>query len=282
MANATPKNLLRRRGFAARQTVLGGLLLGVFAVGPANAQSAGQARAAADLPDLSRARDDGTVSAAPSGNGVSLGYRDGASRFTIVPGYSKLGKAELGVNGALWLDGNHRIALGGGASQARYKQGAYANLGLNLGEAAQLLLTADYLRQNFEFNFASGATRTDASQTGLGASLRMRVPAGPLRSVSLDAWQASAATIDLANRNFARDGATLFELWNDPRRIAGSTTTGGRGTLHFEPWRDAELGLGLGQERLAWHYSTGDQTRLRNTASLDLSLPITDSARLVV
>jgi hypothetical protein len=85
----------------------------------------------------------------------------------------------------------------------------------------------------------------------------------------MNGYVAKTASRDLADKTFAVDTATLYELWNDPRRIAGGKVTGLQGKLGFSPSQNSVVTVSLGQERLSYDLLTGADRVNRFTGGVE-------------
>ncbi|MDO8464583.1 MAG: Ig-like domain-containing protein [Gallionella sp.] len=88
-------------------------------------------------------------------------------------------------------------------------------------------------------------------------------------SAEINAYLADTPSRDLADKSYAVDTAALYELWNDPRRVAGGRVTGLQGRLAFAPLPGAAFKLGAGGERQEYDYLTGKQSTTRATGSAE-------------
>ena len=88
-------------------------------------------------------------------------------------------------------------------------------------------------------------------------------------SAEINAYLADTPSRDLADKSYAVDTAALYELWNDPRRVAGGRVTGLQGRLAFAPLPGATFKLGAGGERQEYDYLTGKQSTTRATGSAE-------------
>jgi len=157
---------------------------------------------------------------------------------------------------------------------------AYANLGLRLGDKQRLILSAAQLQQDLEIDFPSGRDRADLTQNAAGLTWRMQLSQGLLDHAELTAYSARTGSRDLADVGYAIDTASLYELWNDPRRIAGGKVSGAQARVGLNPWQGGGLTLGLGQENLEYDLQGGGEKHQRSTASLGLEQQLGERTRL--
>lgn len=224
--------------------------------------------------------------------------RQGPAPFAIVPGNDRIGltgggqnhrfslqaetsrqlDASVGLRGATILgDG---LAIGGGAQLGKYSHELFLNLGWQPAVGQHLVLTAGQLHQKLEFDFPSGRDRAGMTQNSAGLAWRFALGKGWVEHAEFSAYTARTASTDLADKTWSIDTATLFELWNDPRRVAGGQLDGFSGKLGMRPWDGARLEAGLGFERLRYKLLAGDETHRRPTASLGLEQALTADTRL--
>lgn len=241
---------------------------------------------AQQLPDLPASNSDAPVRLSPQGSANSsrldATHRTGSRLLTASTEWSKQNALSVLVRGGLLpSDG---IAVGGGLRLGSSTQEAFATLGWQPVVGHRLLITASGQQQEQEFNFLSGKQKTSVSQTGVGGSWRMALSEGReralLRFVQLDAWRVQSDSRDLADRNYSVDSAPLYELWSDPRRIAGATSIGLQAKLSLAPWADSRLDLGLGSERMQWDYLTGAQTSSKAVGSIEWQQQLAEGIRL--
>jgi hypothetical protein len=263
-------------------------LLAVFPVAspqPATAAESSSAPASAatgnpqnnTLPDLAQPLPSQT-SVRPSGNGIALDSADANSRFSANIETSQNTGASAGVGGA-WTVGDIG-ALGGGVRMGGNLSELFINLGLRLGDTQQLILTGGQLKQDLEFSFPSGNSRANMTQYSGGASWRFNLDNGIIDYAEANAYTSRTASRDLADKTYAVDTATLYELWNDPRRIAGGSITGLQGRLGLKPWGSGRINLGFGQENLQYDLLTGTDKHNRTTGSFGLEQTLDGQTKL--
>ena len=237
------------------------------------------ASAAAELPDLGTPKPSASrTTLQPAANGFTVDSRDTGSRLTATAESSQRTDSALGLRGAFALA--EGAALGGGLMAGRNKTELFANLGWNLDAASRLVLTGAQLKQKLDFDFPSGKARADMTQNAFGASYRYRLGGSLIDHAEFTAYAASTASRDLGDVDYTVDTAALYELWRDPRRVAGGKVSGFQGRLGLTPWQGGGVKLGLGQERLAYDLSTGAETHNRATASANLEQALTANLRL--
>lgn len=199
-------------------------------------------------------------------------------RFSLQTETSRQLGASVGLRGGMVL--TDTLVFGGGAHMGGRGNEIFLNLGWRFTDAQRLLFTAGQLRQKLEFDFPSGRDRAGMTQNSVGASWRLDLGGGTLEHAEFAAYTARTASHDLTDKTWSIDTATLFELWNDPRRVAGGQLDGFSGKLGARPWDGARLEAGLGVERLRYKLLAGDETHRRPTASLGLEQALTANTRL--
>jgi hypothetical protein len=144
-----------------------------------------------------------------------------------------------------------------------------ANAGFQLGDSQRLIVSFGQLTQQLDINFASGKDKANLTQTTTAISYQAYLGGGLLNGVELNGYQADTPSQDLADKLYTVETATLFEQWNDPRRVAGSRVSGLQGRLVLTPTATGTLRLGFGGERLTNDFVTGKQSLTRGTGSAE-------------
>jgi len=219
-----------------------------------------------------------TVRLRPGAKGIGLDSNDAASRFSVNTETSQRVGLSVGLRGALTLSG--AAALGGGLQLGGNGSELFVNLGFALGDAQRLMLTGGQLRQKLEFAFPSGATRAEMTQNSAGAAWRLKLGSNLFDYAEATAYTARTTSRDLGAVDYTVNTATLFELWRDPRRIAGSALDGLQGKLGLRPWDGGRASVGFGQERLRYDLLNGTERHHRATGSLGLEQALDSRTRL--
>lgn len=202
--------------------------------------------------------------------------------MVVSPEYSRQTGFSLNATWARQLGDSSALGVlfGGGSDQFE----GVLNLGFDLDARQGLVLSAGQLRQNLEFGFVSGAEHARLTQHGGGISYRYQLgqSVGPsvLQYLELDGYLARTGSRDLADRTFAIETPSLYELWNDPRRIAGGKVTGLRGRLGMAPLPGARVTLSLGAERLDYDLLTGKDRSERLTGGIEWQQQLSDELSL--
>ncbi|MDP1609947.1 MAG: DUF1566 domain-containing protein [Sulfuritalea sp.] len=271
-------------GFAAWLALGAALQLAPGSFGTARAAEPAPADSAAtgqpgdnSLPDLAQPVSSSTR-VRPSSSGIAIDSNDAYSRFSANTETSQRTGVSVGVRGGVAL--GDAAALGGGAQMGGNSSELFLNLGLRLGDAQRLMFTAGQLRQKLEFNFSSGNSRAEMTQNSVGASWRFKLGSGLFDYAEVNAYAARTASRDLEDLTYAIDTATLYELWNDPRRIAGGRMAGVQARLGLKPWDSGRINVGFGQEQLRYDLLGGAENHNRATGSLGLEQSIDSQTRL--
>jgi len=209
-----------------------------------------------------------------------IGLDGGGSnhRFSLQAETSRQLGASVGLRAATLV--GDRFALGGGAQLGSRSSELFLNLGWHISPTQRFVLTGGQLRQKLEFDFPSGRERAQMTQNSAGAAWRFDLGGGLLEHAELTAYAARTASRDLADKTWSIETATLFELWNDPRRVAGGHVEGFQGKVAARPWDGGRIAVGLGHERLRYDLLAGTETHNRPTASLGLEQALDKGMRL--
>jgi len=223
-----------------------------------------------NLPDLGRSSErPGTFSANPNPNGVTLDSTFDGKRLVIRPEYSD--QTNLSLGGVFAFPLGDSAAAGLVFTAGARKKELLFNAGFQMDDAQRLVLTLGQQRQYLDIGFVTGSENTEMTQNSGAVSYQRYLGKGMLNSFEINGYLADTPSRDLADKTYALDSATLYELWNDPRRVAGGRVTGLQGRLAFTPLPGGTLKLGAGGERLEYGYLTGKQSTTRTTGSAEWS-----------
>lgn len=92
-----------------------------------------------------------------------------------------------------------------------------------------------------------------------------------LNSFELNAYLSDTGSENLTDKTYSTETATMFELWNDPRRVAGGKVTGLQGKITILPLPGTTVKLGGGMEELEYDYLTGLDKTSRATGEVQLT-----------
>ena len=207
----------------------------------------------------------------PGPGGITLESSSSDKKFRLAPEYSNLTGLALNAGFAAYLNDN--AALGLLLSAGADKKEFLLNAGYQLDGNNRLLFTFGQLRQNLEFNFLTGNEKTKLTQNSGALSYQLRLGNGLLSGIEINAYLSNTPSRDLGGKTYSVDTAALYELWSEPRRIAGGKITGLQGQLVFAPTPGATLKLGLGGERLEYDLTVGKGGSSRTTGSAEWNQP---------
>ena len=209
----------------------------------------------------------GSTSVMPSPSGVSAQSRFDGTKVSITPEYSNQTGVSLGVALATMLGDQAAIGilLTAGADKREY----LLNAGFKIDERQRFIISAGQLKQFLDYAFASGTEKTEMTQNSGGISYQLQLGNEFLRYLEANGYLSKTASRDLADKTFAIDGATLYELWNDPRRIAGGQVSGLQGKLGFSPIDGSTVKVSLGYEHLSYDLLAGKDSINRPTGGLE-------------
>ena len=134
----------------------------------------------------------------------------------------------------------------------------------------RMIFSLGQLRQTLNFDFISGKQEAEITQDNGAISYQYLLGKSWLNAAGVDAYISNTDSIKLADKNYTNDSASLYEVWSDPRRIAGGRTTGLQGRLLLTPSARTEIKLGLGGERLTYNYLMGNESSTRARGSVEL------------
>jgi hypothetical protein len=97
---------------------------------------------------------------------------------------------------------------------------------LNVSSNTMVTVSFQNLSQFQNFIFASGTTNEQVAHQAIGINTRFRVDSGLVKYVEARGYYISAPSQDLSDKEYTIDTASLFQIYNDPRRIAGSNIAG--------------------------------------------------------
>ncbi len=205
---------------------------------------------------------------------MTLDYSFDQKKLIVSPEYSNQTGLSLGAAFAAML--SERAAVGLVLSAGSDKKEALVNAGFRLDERQRLILTAGQLRQSLNYAFPSGSEKVETSQNSAGASYQYQLGQGVLRTLEANAYLAQTASRDLGAKNFVLDTATLYELWSDPRRIAGGRVSGFQGRLGLSPFVGSLMKFSFGQEHLSYDLLTGRDGVSRATGGVEWLQQLSD------
>jgi hypothetical protein len=232
------------------------------------------------LPDLGTPVRDANASLQPGPSGISAQGRYKGIKLAVTPEYSKHTGVSLGVALASMLGDNAAVGIlvRGGDE----KKEILLNAGFKLGDSQQLILSAGRLKQSLDFSFPSGTERVEMAQDSAGVGYQLQLGQEFLRYLEVNGYLSRTASRNLADKTFAVDTATLYELWNDPRRIAGGRISGVQGRLGFTPLQGSLVKVSFGYEHLRYDLQAGNDSTHRPTAGLEWQQQLGQGYRLLL
>ena len=272
-----------------------GLLLSLLILGPVCAQSLSedvtptppastsdkdQTQASHHLPDLGAPVDHTTLQPNIDAQGAGLTYHDTIDnkQFSLVPQYTKLNG--MVVNSSVAVPLSQDMAMGFLLTAGSTKNEWLINTGLNMSEHQRVILTLGQLRQKLDFAFTSGTQKAQMTQDNGALSYQYFLGRDWINATELNAYTSNTSSISLGDKTYYTDTSTLYELWNDPRRIAGARVSGVQSKLVLTPTTSTNLKLGFGGERLTYDYLSGKSTTTRVTGSTELNQRLNDDVSL--
>jgi hypothetical protein len=235
----------------------------VIAQSPANETNA--------LPDLGTpAANTGSVQPNINAQGAGFNYRDNINGklISINPQYNQ--QNGVAVGGSLASPISNNMAVGILLTAGSDKNEWLLNTGFDLTSNQRFIFSLGQLRQKLDFNFISGSQKTSVRQDNIAASYQYFLGKDWLNAAEVNAYLSNTGSITLGDKTYFTDTTSLYELWSDPRRIAGGRVTGVQGRLVFTPTSKTTIKVGLGAERLTYDYLTGNESTTRATGSAEL------------
>ncbi len=278
IAQSKPQ-VLRREFFAILLIVLASLVSPVLAA--ESSQSSSGTSGSDSLPDLGAPdRRTGSVAVQPGSGGLAIEGNFDRQRVVIAPEYSEQTGLSLGVVLAAML-GEH-AAVGVLLNVGAEKKEFLINAGYVIDAHQRFIVTAGRLKQFLDYAFLSGTEKVGLTQTSGALSYQLQLGNEFLRFLELNGYLARTTSQDLSDKTFVVDSATVYELWNDPRRIAGGNVAGLQGKIGFSPIKDSLVKVSLGTERLRYDFLAGSDSVNRLTGGLEWTqqFPGRYSARL--
>ena len=223
------------------------------------------------LPDLGApAAKTGSVQPNINAQGAGFNYRDNidGKLISINPQYNK--QNGVAVGGSLASPISKNMAVGILLTAGSDKNEWLLNTGFDLTSNQRFIFSLGQLRQKLDFNFISGIQKTSVRQDNIAGSYQYFLGKDWLNAAEVNAYLSNTGSITLGDKTYFTDTTSLYELWSDPRRIAGGRVTGVQGRLVFTPTSKTTIKVGLGAERLTYDYLTGNESTTRATGSAEL------------
>ena len=223
------------------------------------------------LPDLGTpAANTGSVQPNINAQGAGFNYRDNidGKLISINPQYNK--QNGVAVGGSLASPISKNMAVGILLTAGSDKNEWLLNTGFDLTSNQRFIFSLGQLRQKLDFNFISGSQKTSVRQDNIAGSYQYFLGKDWLNAAEVNAYLSNTGSITLGDKTYFTDTTSLYELWSDPRRIAGGRVAGVQGRLVFTPTSKTTIKVGLGAERLTYDYLTGNVSNTRATGSAEL------------
>jgi hypothetical protein len=196
----------------------------------------------------------------------------GDSLLVVTPQYSKL--TGLSTSGSFAIPLTDNFAAGLLLTAGTDKSEIFINSGFRIDDKQRVIFSLGQLRQNLDYNFLSGTENTQVTQNNVGLSYHYFLDKYWINTVEANGYFSKTQSQNLTDKNYYTDTSSLYELWSDPRRIAGGTVEGFQGRLIFLPTEKTILKVGVGGERLNYDVQTGKDTSNYVTANTEISQKI--------
>ena len=203
------------------------------------------------------------------GGGFNYRSQSNSSLITLSPQYSK--QTGFAIGGVFAKSITDNTALGVIFNAGPNRNEWLVNAGYDINQNQRVILSLGQLRQNLEFNFESGLEKTQVTQNSGALSYQYLLGKSWLNAAEFNAYISDTPSINLSDKTWYTDTTSLYELWNDPRRIAGAKVEGVQSRLVFTPTTKTTLKLGLGAEHLSYDLSLGKDTYTRATGSAEFN-----------
>ena len=196
----------------------------------------------------------------------------GDSLLVVTPQYSKL--TGLSTTGSFAIPLTDNFAAGLLLTAGTDKSEIFINSGFRIDDKQRVIFSLGQLRQNLDYNFLSGTENTQVTQNNVGLSYHYFLDKYWVNTIEANGYFSKTQSQNLTDKNYYTDTSSLYELWSDPRRIAGGTVEGFQGRLIFLPTEKTILKVGVGGERLNYDVQTGKDTSNYVTANTEISQKI--------
>ena len=203
------------------------------------------------------------------GGGFNYRSQSNGSLITLSPQYSK--QTGFAIGGVFAKSITDNAALGVIFNAGPDRNEWLVNAGYDINQNQRVILSLGQLRQNLEFNFQSGLEKTHVTQNSGALSYQYLLGKSWLNAAEFNAYISDTPSINLSDRTWYTNTDSLYELWSDPRRIAGAKVEGVQSRLVFTPTTKTTLKLGLGAEHLSYDLSLGKDTYTRATGSAEFN-----------
>jgi hypothetical protein len=204
-------------------------------------------------------------------HGAGFNYLDNTdgNLLKLSPQYDKLSGVSL--DGSFASNISKGLAAGILLTVGEDKNEWLVNTGFDFNNTSRFIFTLGQFRQTLDFNFISGKQNAQITQNNFAGSYQYFLGDGWLNFAELNTYLSDTGSVKLSDKTYFTDNAYLYELWSDPRRIAGSRVAGTQGRLVLTPNRNTVIKIGLGVERLTYKYSIGNEISTHATSSAELT-----------
>ncbi len=198
--------------------------------------------------------------------GFNLEKTSATSKYVLTPEYSRQGG--FSATGAFGIMLRDDAAVGGVLTVGARKKEALLNLGYRK-EGQQVVFTIDQMRESLNFDFPTGSERAEMTQNSGAISYKFQLGKDTRKYFEVNAYGLRTASRDLGDATSVIDNASLFELWNFQRRVAGGRVFGVQGQLGFAPLPGGALRTSLGGEQIEYDLAAGKSVKNRVTGGVD-------------
>lgn len=219
------------------------------------------------LPDLGNPSQQNSASIRPGPNGLTIENSFDRKKLILTPEYSNQTGMSIGATLAAMLGDN--AAIGVLLTVGADKTELLLNAGFKFDKRQNFIVTVGQLDQFLDYAFLSGTEKVGVTQTSGALGYQLQLGQEFLRFLEVNGYVAKSTSRELANKTFTVDTATVYELWSEPRRIAGGTVTGLQARLGFSPINGSVVKVSLGSERLSYDLLSGADNVDRLTGGIE-------------
>ena len=221
------------------------------------------------LPDLGNPASNNQASIRPGPNGVTFANTFEGKSISVTPEYSDQTGWSIGTTlASIGILGDN-AAVGLLLSAGSDKNEMLINAGFQVDAQQRIVVTVGRLEQFLDYAFRSGTEVVGMTQTSGAVNYQLQLGSELLRFLEVNGYVAQTASRELAGKTFSVDTATLYELWSEPRRVAGGRVAGLQARLGFTPINGSTVKVSLGQERLSYDLLAGRDSVDRFTGGIE-------------
>lgn len=202
------------------------------------------------------------------GGGMDYRSQSNGTLITLSPKYSEQNGFAFGgvVAGAISKNAALGLLLNVGTERKEWM----VNAGLDIDDRQRVIASLGQLRQKLDFTFLTGVDRSQITQNNGAFSYQFLMGRSWLNSAELNAYISKTQSRN-SSKTFYTDTTSFYELWNDPRRIAGGRVEGLQARMVMTPSEKSSLKMGFGGERLNYDLLIDKEKYLRATGSAELN-----------